>query len=881
MLSYGELNVRANRLARYLMGRGVGPGCLVGVVVSRGFDLVVVLLAVLKAGAGYVPVDPGFPAERVGFVLGDAGPVLVVADSVVVGSGVLGGVMDAGVDVVVVDGADVVAGVAGCGGGDVVAGERSGVLSGDHPAYVVYTSGSTGRPKGVVVPHRAVVNFLGVASGFCGLGVGDRLLAVTTVAFDIAVLELLLPLVSGAGVVVAGSGVVRDVFALGALVESAGVSVMQATPSLWRELVSVVPECVGGLRMLVGGEALPSGLAERMCELGGEVVNCYGPTETTIWSTVAVLKEQHAGAPAPAEDHEAGVGVGVPPIGRPLGNTRVYVLDGGLRPVGVGVVGELYVAGAGVAQGYWGRAGLTGERFVADPFARVAGSRMYRTGDVVRWRADGQLEFLARADAQVKVRGFRIEPGEIEAVLAGDEAVGQAVVQVREDRPGDKRLVAYLTPTPTTTTTSAGVGVGVGVDVGRVLAGVRERLPDYMVPSALVVLERLPLTPNGKVDRKALPAPDYTTTLTRRAPRTPREEILCELFAEVLGVADIGIDDNFFSLGGHSLLATRLISRIRTTLGLELGIRALFESPTVAGLSARADQETSLVRQPLTTQTRPETVPVSFAQRRLWFLGQLEGPSGTYNIPLALRLRGQLDVDALRLALTDVVGRHESLRTLFPQADGQPRQHVVEGDAAVPPLTVTETVTEEELPEALAREARTGFDLARDLPLRARLFVLGPDEFVLLAVVHHIAADGWSMAPFARDLSTAYQARTNNHTPHWPALPAQYADYTLWQRDILGSEDNPDSLISTQLAYWTTTLAGTPEQLELPTDHPRPATASHHGDTTPLHIPATTHAHLAELAHDTGASLFMTLQAALAVLLTRLGAGHDIPIGTP
>ncbi|MDW6064870.1 AMP-binding protein [Streptomyces sp. FXJ1.4098] len=300
------------------------------------------------------------------------------------------------------------------------------------------------------MPHRGLVNFLRVAAGFCGLGVGDRLLAVTTVAFDIAVLELFLPLVSGAGVVVAGSGVVRDVFALGGLVESAGVSVMQATPSLWQELVSGVPECVGGLRMLVGGEALPSGLAERMCELGSEVVNCYGPTETTIWSTVAVLKEQDTGTPAPAGDDKAGmgvgVGVGVPPIGRPLGNTRVYVLDGGLRPVGVGVAGELYVAGAGVARGYWGRAGLTGERFVADPFARVPGSRMYRTGDVVRWRADGQLEFLARADAQVKVRGFRIEPGEIETVLAGHGAVAQAVVQVREDRPGDKRLVAYLVP---------------------------------------------------------------------------------------------------------------------------------------------------------------------------------------------------------------------------------------------------------------------------------------------------------------------------------------------------------------------------------------------------------------------------------------------------
>ncbi|MFF8004944.1 AMP-binding protein, partial [Streptomyces sp. NPDC007917] len=393
----------------------------------------------------------------------------------------------------------------------------------------MYTSGSTGRPKGVVVPHRGLVNFLSVASGFCGLGGGDRVLAVTTVAFDIAVLELFLPLVCGAGVVLAGSGVVRDVFALGGLVESAGVSVVQGTPSLWQELVSEVPGCVGGLRMLVGGEAVPSGLAERMCELGSEVVNCYGPTETTVWSTVAVLKERDRPAVAAGSG-----GVGVPAIGHPLGNTRVYVLDGGLRPVAVGVAGELYVAGAGVAQGYWGRAGLTGERFVADPFARVAGSRMYRTGDVVRWRGDGQLEFLGRVDAQVKVRGFRIEPGEIEAVLAGHGSVAQAVVQVREDRPGDKRLVAYLVP--------AGTPEGAGVDVGQVLEVARERLPDYMVPSALVVLERLPLTPNGKVDRKALPAPDYAASGARRAPRTPHEEILCGLFAEVLAVPEVGID---------------------------------------------------------------------------------------------------------------------------------------------------------------------------------------------------------------------------------------------------------------------------------------------------------------------------------------------------
>ncbi|MES4909631.1 MULTISPECIES: condensation domain-containing protein, partial [unclassified Streptomyces] len=402
-----------------------------------------------------------------------------------------------------------------------------------------------------------------------------------------------------------------------------------------------------------------------------------------------------------------------------------------------------------------------------------------------------------------------------------------------------------------------------------------------MVPTTLVQLDHLPLTPNGKLNHKALPTPQYTTTTTHRPPRTPHEEILTQLFAQTLGITDLGIDDNFFALGGHSLLATRLISRIRSALGVELSIRALFESPTVAGLNAHLDQGAGLVRLPLTTRSRPEVVPVSFAQRRLWFLGQMEGPSGTYNIPLSLRLRGQLDVDALRLALGDVVERHESLRTIFPEADGQPRQHVVESGAAVPSLAVIEA-TEAELPEALVREVGAGFDLSSDLPVRVRLFVLGPDEYVLLAVVHHIAADGWSLAPFARDLSSAYAARVQHErAPQWHALPVQYTDYTLWQREVLGSEDDPGSVISQQLGYWTAALAGVPEQLDLPVDRPRPAVASHEGGSVAVRVPAGVHARLVDLAQDTGASVFMTVQAALAVLLTRMGAGTDIPIGTP
>ncbi|MFJ1611145.1 condensation domain-containing protein, partial [Streptomyces sp. NPDC088253] len=542
----------------------------------------------------------------------------------------------------------------------------------------------------------------------------------------------------------------------------------------------------------------------------------------------------------------------------------------------VGVAGELYVAGAQLARGYLGRAGLTAERFVADPFAGVSGSRMYRTGDVVRWNADGVLEFVGRADAQVKVRGFRIEPGEIEAVLAGHGQVAQTAVVVREDQPGDKRLVAYVVPA---------VGESV-LDVAVLRGLAANRLPEYMVPSAFVVLDGLPLTPNGKLDRRALPAPEYTSNASGRAPRTPREEILCGLFAEILGAGAVSIDDSFFDLGGHSLLATRLVSRIRSVLGAEVSIRSLFEAPTVAGLADRLD-EGGRVRERLGVRVRPEVLPVSFAQRRLWFLGQLEGVSVTYNIPLALRLTGSLDVEALRAALADVADRHESLRTVFRQsADGRPSQLVLDPLVGAPEVRV-ESVSSDEVASAVADIVGTGFDLERDLPWRVTLLdvdsadVDSVDEWVLVVVVHHIAADGWSLAPLARDLSEAYAARCQGVAPAWDALPVQYADYTLWQRDVLGDEDDPESVIAGQVAFWQDALSGIPEQLELPVDFPRPAVASHEGGSVGLRVSAEVHARLVELSRSCGASVFMTVQAALAVLLSKMGAGEDIPIGTP
>ncbi|MET8074610.1 amino acid adenylation domain-containing protein [Streptomyces sp. NPDC005271] len=590
------------------------------------------------------------------------------------------------------------------------------------------------------------------------------------------------------------------------------------------------------------------------------VVNAYGPTEATVNCTDYRLEPG------------AEVGAGPVPIGRPFWNTRAYVLDASLRLVPPGVAGELYVAGVVLARGYWDRPDLTAERFTADPFG-PAGARMYRTGDLARWNADGQLVYVGRVDDQVKVRGFRIELGEIQAVISGHPDVAQTAVIVREDRPGDQRLVAYVV-----------------ADHNKVSeAALREHaaglLPDYMVPSAFVTLDALPLTPNGKLDRRALPAPDYgPDTATGRAPRSPRGEILCGLFAEVLGVESVTIDDDFFRLGGHSLLATRLVSRIRSVLDAELPIRQLFETPTVAGVSSTVDRMalgTATTRPALTPAPRPARIPVSYAQARLRFLDLLGDGSTAYNAPGALRLTGPLDRDALRLALGDVVARHESLRTVFAEDEEGFTQVVLEPRHAVVDLAVR-TVDEARLAADLAAEARHVFDLSHEPPLRATLFELGTDKHILLLLLHHIAGDGWSMRPLARDVATAYTARvTTGDAPRWQPLPVQYADYSLWQRAVLGREDDPGSEISRQLAYWTTALAGIPDELALPTDRARTDELTQRGGQESFRIPAELHQALYALARETRSSLFMVLQAGLAALLTRLGAGADIPIGTP
>ncbi|MGP4092466.1 condensation domain-containing protein, partial [Streptomyces sp. KR55] len=545
-------------------------------------------------------------------------------------------------------------------------------------------------------------------------------------------------------------------------------------------------------------------------------------------------------------------------------------------PVPPGVTGELYVAGAGLARGYNNRPGLTAERFVACPFAE--GGRMYRSGDLARWTSDGLLEFVGRADEQVKIRGFRVEPGEVESVLAGHPDVAQAAVVVREDRPGDKRLIGYVVP----------VGGDAEFDTALLRDFAGHRLPDYyMVPAAVMILDALPLTTNGKLDRNALPAPEMTGSAEGRAPETPTEVVLSGLFGEVLGLERVGAEASFFDLGGDSLLAMRLIARVRSVLEAEVSIRDLFTAPTVAGVARVIDAADGGSRVPLQQRERPERLPLSFAQQRMWLLNRMDdgepgsAAAGAYNLPLALRISGELDVVALEAALGDVAERHESLRTVFPDVEGVPYQRVLGDEVGRPPLVVVEVGSSEDWREVLAEEAGHGFDVRVDLPWRARLLRLGPAEFVLLLVAHHIASDGWSMGVLARDLETAYSARRAGGAPGWQPLAVQYADYALWQRDLLGDLDDPDSLISEQLDYWRNALSGAPQELVLPTDRPRPATPSFRSGLAPVDVGAGTHGRLVEVAARGRATMFMVVHAALAVLLSRMGAGDDIPLGTP
>ncbi|WP_109752317.1 non-ribosomal peptide synthase/polyketide synthase, partial [Mycolicibacterium fortuitum] len=837
-MSYRELDDAASRLARKLTAHGVGPGAYVALLAERSAEAVVAMLAVLKAGAAYLPIDPVLPDARIEFMLEDAASAVAIVTT---------GLADrlAGCELLIVDVSEATADPRSLDEfADILLTEPQ---PGD-VAYLIYTSGTTGAPKGVAITHRNVTELLGTPDTFMA---GQTWTQWHSYAFDASVEEIWAALLHGGRLVVVPESVARSAEDLQALLAAEQVDVLSQTPSA---VAMLSPERLTAVTLLVAGEPCPADVVDRWAP-GRVMVNAYGPTETTICaSRTAALA----------------AGSGAPPIGTPVAGAAVFVLDRSLRQVPAGVVGELYVAGAGVGLGYVGRTGLTGSRFVACPFGGAdtpPGQRMYRTGDLVSWGADGQLHYVGRADEQVKIRGYRIELGEIQSVLVGLDGVDQAAVIARADRPGDLRLVGYVTGT---------------AEPGKLRAQLAEQLPAYMVPAAVVVVPALPLTPNGKLNTRALPAPEYQDVDNYRAPSTPTEEILTEIYARVLGVERVGVDDSFFDLGGDSLSAMRLVAAVNTALDTGLAVRVLFEAPTVAQLAPRVGGETARL-DPLVPGERPAVIPLSFAQSRLWFLDQLQGPSPVYNMATALRLSGALDVEALGAALADVVARHESLRTVFPAVDGIPRQSVLAIENAQFHWDTVDATgwTVEQLQEAIGEAARHTFDLSVEIPLRARLFRLAADEHVLAAVVHHIAADGWSVTPLVSDLGVAYAARSAGHAPGWAELAVQYVDYTLWQRAQFGDFADSQSRIAGQLAYWQDALAGMPERVELPTDRPYPPAADQRGATIALEWSAELQQQVARVAREHNATTFMVLQAALGVLLGKLSGSADVAVGFP
>ena len=847
-LTYAELNARANRLARRLRAMGVGPEVLVGLCAGRSARTVVGLLAILKAGGAYVPLDPAYPAERIAFMLQDA-QVSVLLTEERLRDQLPGGEAR----ILCLDSESQTS-------DQESAANLDGGASAGNLAYVIYTSGSTGKPKGVQITHGALANLLQSMRRLLSINERDALLAVTTLSFDIAALEIFLPLIVGARVELIDRDVAADGARLAGRLNDPGITFLQATPATWRLLLEAGWQGQPALTMLCGGEALPRALADRLLDKGAALWNVYGPTETTIWSSACRV-----------EAGETPIS-----IGRPIANTQFYVLDKRLRAVPVGVIGELYIGGSGLARGYRHRAALTAERFIPDPFGATPGGRLYWTGDLARWRADGTLECLGRVDHQVKIRGFRVELGEIEAALARHPAVREAAVAARPDASGEMSLAAYIVVRDGAEASSA-------ADLRRWLQG---QLPDYMVPSAFVSLEALPLTPNGKVDRQALPDPGQAR-LTESAdfvpPRGPVEEMVASGWGSLLGVERVGAHDNFFDLGGHSLLATQVVSRLREAFGVEIPLRALFESPTVAGLAAQIESMkrggASSDLAPIEPTARDGPLPLSFSQEALWFLDQLAPGQPTFNVTAALRIVGQLDRPALERSVNELARRHESLRTTFGATGGSPHQLVA------PDLRLTiETVDLSALPledrQAEARrlaiaESRRPFDLTRGPLARISLLRLGDAEHTVLLTMHHLITDGWSFNLAGEELITLYQAFRQGRPSPLPIPPIQYADFARWQREQFQS-----GAWTTRIERWKRRLAGVPP-LELPTDRPRPPVRRALGAQHPLVLSPELSDAVRALSRSEGVTPFMTLLAAFELLLGRWSGQDDFAVGSP
>jgi len=867
-LTYRELNYRANQLAHYLQALGVKPEVLVGISVERSLEMVIGLLGILKAGGVYVPLDPAYPKESLAFMLSDAQvPVLVTQNQLVESLPEQDG------HIVCLD-TDWEANAYGTATPIAQHSQDNptSCVIADNLAYVMYTSGSTGNPKGVSIIHRGVVRLV-KGSNYVNLSAEEVLLQLAPISFDAATFEIWGSLLNGGRLVVMPAHT-PSLQELGQALRQYHITTVWLSAGLFHLMVDEQLDDLKQVRqLLAGGDILSVPHVHKVVEQLPHLrlVNGYGPTEnTTFTCCYSICPKDRSEAIAQPREVEICV-----PIGRPITNTQVYLLDQYLQPVPIGVVGELHIAGVGLARSYFRRPELTASRFIPNPFSAQEGSRLYKTGDLARYLPDGNIEFLGRSDNQVKIRGFRIELAEIEAVLSQHPNVLQSVVIAREEIPADKRLVAYLVPQEAAPTAS------------ELRQFLKQKLPEYMVPSAIVMLDALPLTPNGKVDRRALPAPEMVRpelSPTFVAPKTPIQEILALFWAKVLGIEQVGIHDNFFELGGHSLLATQLISQVREAFWVELPLRCLFESPTVAEFSeaieaARLAGE-GVQAPPIKRLPQNGNLPLSFAQARLWFLDQLEGGSATYNIPLALRLTGFIHIAALEQAIGKIVQRHEVLRTTFPRVDRVPVQ------AIAPTLSVPLSMMDLQLlPEGkqstevrrLATEEATRlFDLANGPLLRVTLLRLGEKSHVLLLVMHHIISDGWSLGIFIRELSALYESFSNEAPSPLPALPIQYADFTVWQQQWLS-----EKMLETQLNYWQQQLAGAPPLLELPTDRPRPPVQTFQGSIERFQLNQDLTRQLLSLSQQSGATLFMTLLAAFVTLLSRYSNQEDIVVGSP
>ncbi len=867
-LTYRELNARANQLAHYLQGLGVCPEVLLGICVERSVEMVVGLLGILKVGGAYLPLDPAYPSERLGFIVEETQVPLLLTQKHLVEE-----LPQRGVPVVCLD-----------TDWEEIARESTeppvSEVTPQNLAYVMYTSGSTGKPKGVQINHAHVWHYIQGISKVLPINANDVYLHTASFSFTASVRQLMLPLSQGATSLIATREQTQTPLSLFKLIQKQGVTVSDGVPSVWRyglmaleSLDEVHTEVLreSKLRLIVfGGELLPYQLLNKLrnqFKNQPRFFNVLGQTETLGHSVYSVPEDW---------DQEQGY----VPVGYPLSHVeQVYILDDHLQPVTVGEPGELHVAGASLTRGYLNRPEVNAEKFISNPFHPQSEQRLFKTGDLARYLPDGTIELLGRVDFQVNIRGMRVELGEIESLLESYPSVKEAVVIAREDAPGDKRLVAYIVSKLSSDESNQ-------TRLTRELRSfLTQKLPDYMVPNAFVLIDALPLTPNGKVDRRVLPPPN----LSRRsrdfvAPRTSTEEVLAAIWADVLGLEKVGIYEEFLELGGHSLLATLIISRLREAFSIELPVSELFEFPTVAGLSEQIDAaRCNNQRQPMPSLqpvSRDQELPLSLAQQRLWLLDQMEGGSAAYNIARAMRLEGRLDIAALEQAVTEIARRHEALRTTFKVVNNAPVQVIAPTLTLTLPLMdlqgLSEAEQSAEVQRLVTEEVQRPFDLAKGPLLRVKLLRQAPECHVLLVTMHHIVSDFWSVGIFMGELSILYQAFSTGLPYSLPELPIQYADFAHWQRQWLTGE-----VLETQLNYWKQQLAGAPPLLELPTDRPRPPIQSFRGRTRHFQLNPDLTQRLKTLSQQSGATLFMTLLAAFVTLLSRYSGQEDVVIGSP